>query len=192
LDRKWLHAQMNLAVRVVVHFARRLWPWAPRYGLVRFQQNYVVEHLPPATPEHRALATSPGRCTGCGACDERCPILAGTTPVAADDFGGPQAFVVAGARSSTNLDDIGFALDTLVGPVCTACRACDATCPELIPITRLAASLHAQRAVVDDARRGRVPLLGPEVAARAAAARPATSSPALPASSSTSSQSKEP
>jgi ferredoxin len=181
LDRKWLHAQVNLAIRVVVHVVRRLWPWSPRYGLARFQHNYVVEHLPPATAEHRALAETPGRCTGCGACDDVCPILGGTAGIDADAFGGPHAFVVAGARASTNLDDIAGALDTLTGPTCAACGACDRTCPEEIPIRALAASLHAQRLVVDDARRGRLPIAAGDVAARASAARGPRTVPVDPA-----------
>jgi ferredoxin len=186
LDRKWLHAKVHLGSRVVLHYVRKLWPWSPRFGLARFQQNYVVEGLPPFSPEHRALAHEAGRCTSCGACDDVCPILAGATPIAADSFSGPHAFVVAGARSGPHLDDTGFALDALNGPVCAACRACDRACPESIPIAALAAHLQAQRQVVIAARAGALPIAGKDVAQRAAAARGltgsrATSPLALPA-----------
>jgi ferredoxin len=163
LDRKWLHAQFHLGTRVVVHYARKLWPWSPRFGLARFQENYVVEGLPPFSPAHRALAHEPGRCTGCGACDDVCPILAGNTDVVADEFCGPHAFVVAGARSAPHLDDVGFALDTLTGRVCTACRACDRACPEAIAITTIAAALQDQRKVVAAARAGALPIAGGDV-----------------------------
>ena len=171
LDRKWLYAKVNLASRVVVHYLRRLWPWSPRYGLLRFQQNYIVESLPPATLAHRDLAATPGRCTGCGSCDDVCPILAGSTDVRAGDFGGPHAFVVAGARAATHLDDVAVALDTLTGPVCAGCNACDRACPERIPILALAASLQAQRRVVDAARKGRMPIAADAVPGLATAAR---------------------
>jgi ferredoxin len=176
LDRKWLHAKVHLGSRVLLHYVRKLWPWSPRFGLARFQQNYVVEGLPPFSPEHRAMAHEAGRCTGCGACDDVCPILAGTTVLDAASFSGPQAFVVAGARSGPHLDDAGFALDTLNGPVCAACRACDRACPESIPLAALAAHLQAQRQVVIAARAGALPIAGDDVAPRAAAARGLTGS----------------
>ncbi len=178
VDRKWLHAQFHLGTRVVAHYLRKLWPWSPRFGLARFQQNYVVEDLPPSSPAHRALAHEPGRCTGCGACDDACPILAGTTDVAADDFAGPAAFVVAGARSAAHLDDVAFALDTLTGPVCTGCRACDRACPEHIPVTTLAAALQEQRKVVAAARAGTLPVGVNDVARLADSARAAAQPPA--------------
>lgn len=160
LDGRWLHAQLNLAWRVVVHYARKLWPWSPRFGLVRFQENYVVEGLPPATPAWRdSLAREPGRCTGCGACDEVCPILRGEVDaVGAADFMGPRAFVVAGARDVSQIDDVRETLAVLVSPVCQGCRACDVACPEVIPITALARGLDAQRAVIAAARAGTMPL----------------------------------
>jgi ferredoxin len=171
LDRKWLHAKVHLGMRVVRHFLRKLWPWAPRFGLERFEANYVAEGLPPFSPEHRSLAAEAGRCTACGACDEACPILAGRTTVAEDAFAGPQAFIVAGARSSPHLDDLVAALDTLTGPVCAGCRTCDRVCPESIPIAALAAALQGQRHAVTAARSGTLPVVAADVPLRAAAAR---------------------
>ena len=179
LDRKWLHAQFHLGTRVVVHYVRKLWPWSPRFGLARFQENYVVEGLPPFSPDHRAFAHEAGRCTGCGACDDACPILAGTTAVAAVDFCGPAALVVSGARSATHLDDVGFALDVLTGPGCAACRACDRACPERVPVTALAAALDEQRKVVVAARAGALPVLADDVARLADAARATAATPSL-------------
>lgn len=160
LDAKWLHAQFNLAWHVVLHALRKLWPWSPRFGLLRFQENYVVEGLAPATaPDRATLAMSAGRCTTCGACDDACPILRGArADVVAGDFMGPRAFVLAGARATTQLEDLGGSLDVLAGAGCQGCRACDVACPEVIPITALAMSLLAQRQVVRDALQGRFPL----------------------------------
>jgi formate hydrogenlyase subunit 6/NADH:ubiquinone oxidoreductase subunit I len=171
LDRKWFHAKVHLGTRVVLHFLRKAWPWSPRFGLSRFQQNYVVEELPPFTPAHRARGHEAGRCTGCGVCDDVCPIVAGCAPIPADTFMGPHAFVVAGARSSPHLADIAVALDTLTGSFCTTCRACDRACPEAIPVTAVAALLQGQRKAIETARHGTMPVQKADVPALAAAAR---------------------
>jgi succinate dehydrogenase/fumarate reductase-like Fe-S protein len=158
-DRKWLFAQVNLAWRLIVHIARKLWPWAPRYGFQRFQENYVAEGLPPSTPEFRLLAHEAGRCTACGVCDERCPILRGTTAFTASDrFLGPMTFVLAGARSAPHLNDLKGTLEALTGPTCAACKQCDAACPERIPITKIAEVLEAQRIVIEKAQKGELPI----------------------------------
>lgn len=156
-DVKRLHALANLALKVVTHFLRKLWPWSPRFGLVRFQENYVVEGLAPVPMLQRStLAHQPGRCTGCGVCDEVCPVLAGPDGA---DFAGPRSFVVAGARASHLAADIDSTLRVLVSPVCQDCKACDRACPEVIPITSLALALAAQHQVVLAARGGTVPIL---------------------------------
>ncbi len=166
LDGKWLHAQFNLAIKVVVHYAMKLWPWAPRFGLVRFQENYVVEGLAPVPADQRAeMAHHAGRCTGCGACDDACPILAGDTDVDAGSFMGPRAFVTAGARAAPLLGDIEETLTVLTSSVCAGCRRCDVVCPEAIPITSLASALAAQQAVVLAARAGTMPIMPKNVKA---------------------------
>lgn len=159
-DTKWLHAQFFLAWRLVMHFARKLWPWAPRYGFHRFQENYVAEGLPPTLPAFRLLAPELGRCTACGLCDDVCPILRGTTTVeCADGFLGPATFVLSGARSAPHLHDLKGTLAVLGGPVCEACRACDAVCPERIPIAKLAATFEEQRLIIERARQGQLAIV---------------------------------
>lgn len=180
LDSKWLHAQLNLAWKVVVHYVRALWPWAPRFGLVRFQENYVVEGLAPATPEFRALAETLGTCTVCGACDAACPLLL-PSHAASANFIGPMGFIVGGARAAPYLDDVADALAILTSPSCSECRACELACPEAIPITALAVALQAQRDVVSRAKQGIVPILPADLAARKKALSSPTSRPALPA-----------
>lgn len=158
-DSKWLHAQFFLAWRLVMHFARKLWPWAPRYGFARFQENYVAEGLPPSLPDFRLQAHQLGRCTACHACDEACPILRGSVSVdCPDGFLGPMGFILAGARGAPHLDDLKGTLAVLNGPTCAGCRACDAACPERIPIAELAAILEEQRAIIVRARAGQLPI----------------------------------
>jgi ferredoxin len=149
LDLKWWHAQANLGWRAFVHYFSKLWPWRARYGLERFRANYVHEGLPPAAPAHRALAHEPGRCTACGNCDSACPVLHDHD---LQGFIGPMAFVVGGARSGPHLPDVRETLRILNGPLCADCRACDAACPERIPITAIAAALAEQLEVIDGAR----------------------------------------
>jgi formate hydrogenlyase subunit 6/NADH:ubiquinone oxidoreductase subunit I len=158
-DHRWWHAQFFLGWKLVAHYLKKAWPWAPRYGFVRFQENYVVEGLPPSTPAFRLLAHEPGRCTACGACDATCPILRGTKKV--DDraaFLGPMGFVLSGARSAPHLVDVKGTLFVLNGPVCSECRACDAVCPERIPIARLAGVFAEQLVIVEKARQGQIPI----------------------------------
>ncbi len=159
-DSKWLHAQFFLAWRLVMHFARKLWPWAPRYGFQRFQENYVAEGLPPSLPDFRLLAHELGRCTACRACDDVCPILRGNVVVECPDgFLGPMGFVLAGARGAPHLADLRGTLAVLNGSTCSGCRACDAACPEQIPIAKLAAALEEQRAIIERARQGTMPIV---------------------------------
>jgi ferredoxin len=188
LDGKWLHAQFNLAIKVVVHYAMKLWPWAPRFGLVRFQENYVVEGLAPVPADQREnIAHQAGRCTNCGACDDVCPILLGDSAVDAGAFMGPRAFVLAGARAAPMLGDIADTLAVLTSPTCTGCRRCDVVCPEQIPITALAAALSSQQAVVEAARRGTMPILPADVRApQALLAAPSTTTPSVSSTSRTS------
>jgi ferredoxin len=65
---------------------------------------------------------------------------------------GPQAFVVAGARGGIPLEHILPPVTTFLGPVCAGCRACEAICPQEIPILGLAAALRDQHRVVVAAR----------------------------------------
>jgi Pyruvate/2-oxoacid:ferredoxin oxidoreductase delta subunit len=159
LDVKWLHAQFNLAWRVVVHYTKKLIPGTARFGIRRFQENYVAEGLPPATPSFRSIAHEPGRCTGCGVCDSVCPIVAGKVPsTSPEDFLGPMRFIQSGARSAPHLDDVRIELDVLNSDVCKNCRQCDKQCPERIPIAAVAAALAAQLHTITRARAGEMPI----------------------------------
>ena len=148
LDRKWLHAQFNLGWQLVVHTAKKLWPWRERFGLERYQHNYVHEGLPPSTPAFRALAHEAGRCTSCGACDAVCPIVAARD----GEFLGPMAFILSGARGAPHLDDVVTTLRVLTSETCTSCARCVVACPERIPILEVASVLHAQHDVIERAR----------------------------------------
>lgn len=158
VDRKWVHAQLFLAWRVIVHYARKLWPFSARYGLERFVSNYVAEGLPWATEPSRALAHEPGRCTLCGACDDACPLLRGLPQEA---FLGPMAMVTSAARAAPHFEDAASTFRQMSAPCCVACRACEAACPEDIPLLALAKDLLAQLHIIEEARRsgGQPPLL---------------------------------
>ena len=149
LDLKWLHAQANLGWRALVHYVKWLWPWRRRYGLERFQENYVHEGLPPASEAMRELSAEPGRCTLCGVCDDVCPLVGKLSPA---EFIGPMAFVASGARAAPHFADVESTLRTLLGPTCSSCRACDIACPERIPVTRLAEVLLGQLATIESAK----------------------------------------
>ncbi len=145
-DQKWIHAQLNLAWRVVVHYARFLWPWSPRFGLARFVSNYVPEGLPWATERSRELGHEPGRCTLCGACDDACPLLL-TLP--AHEFLGPMTMVSSAARAAQHFADARRTFETLTAPTCVECRQCEEACPEDIPILALATNALEQLAIVE-------------------------------------------
>lgn len=149
-DRKWVHAQLNLAWRVIIHYARKLWPWSPRYGLPRFVSNYVPEGLPWATERSRALGHEPGRCTLCGACDDACPLL---LALPRHVFLGPMTMVSSAARAAPHYEDAADTFRKMTEPSCDACRACEAACPEDIPLLSLAALYLDQLAIIEDARR---------------------------------------
>ena len=157
-DHRWLHAQVNLAWKLTRHWLMKLWPWAPHFGFARFQENYVPEGLPPSTADFRLLAHEPGRCTSCGMCDQVCPMLHGELVADDPQFLGPMTFVLAGGRQAPALDDIKLTLQTLNGGACAGCRKCDATCPERIPIAKLAAVYEDQRLVVERSRHGTLPI----------------------------------
>lgn len=151
VDRKWVHAQLFLAWRVVVHYARKLWPWSPRYGLERFVSNYVPEGLPWATERTRALAHEPGRCTLCGACDDACPLL---RELPRHAFLGPLSMVASAARAAPHFEDAADTFRKMAEPGCAGCRACEQACPEDIPLLAIAEDALAQLHIIEEARRG--------------------------------------
>lgn len=152
-DRKWLHAQLNLAWHLVRHFTVRLWPWRRRYKLERFRDNYVHEGLPPASEAFRKSAHFFGQCTGCGACDETCPLM---REMSRTDFVGPMSLILSGARSAPDLDSVESSLRLMVGPQCQECQRCDAVCPEEIPLLHLAELLLKQLHSTEEARQKRI------------------------------------
>lgn len=158
-ERKWIHAQLNLAYRVVIHYARFLWPWSPRYGLERFVSNYVPEGLPWATPRSRELGHEPGRCTQCSNCDDVCPLVRTLPP---EEFLGPMAMVSSAARAAPHFADGEETFRIMTAESCVACRACEAACPEDIPLLALADLFLEQLAVIEQAKEpGKRPALLP-------------------------------
>jgi predicted aldo/keto reductase-like oxidoreductase len=68
-------------------------------------------------------------------------------------------FVLSGTRQAPELDDVAATLRVLNGDPCTACRKCDAACPERIPIAKLAAVYEEQRAIIEGARAGKLAIV---------------------------------
>ncbi len=116
--RKWIGAQIFFAWVGFLHYLRKLAFWKPRSGLEQFKANYFSEGYLPVSPELRAIAHEPMRCTTCGLCDAACPE--GLSPM--------RALI---SRSETSPL-------TPLHPVergnCLSCRQCEQACPEDIPI----------------------------------------------------------
>ena len=116
-SRKWIGAQIFLAWVGFVHYLRRLVFWKPRAGLEQFKANYFSEGYLPVSPQLRAIAHEPMRCTTCGLCDVACP----------EGFS-PMRWLVG----------TGFLHQTPFHPVesinCLSCKRCEEACPEDIPI----------------------------------------------------------
>jgi formate hydrogenlyase subunit 6/NADH:ubiquinone oxidoreductase subunit I len=157
-DLRWIHAQFFLGWKLVRHWLLKVWPWAEHFGFVRFQENYVPEGLPPSTPSFRLLAHEPGRCTACNQCDQVCPILHGDLACDDPQFLGPMTFILSATRQAPELHDVAATLRVLNGAPCNTCRKCDAACPEHIPIAKLAEVYEQQRAIIEGARAGKLPI----------------------------------
>ena len=137
---KWWYAQIFLGFHVLLHYAKKLWPWHARSGLKKFQQNYIVEGLPAYSASFRAIAFQPGKCTGCGICDSVCPLL--LNPV--NNFLGPMRTVASVMRGGPLLEYALSDLSTFAADACVACRSCEIACPEAIPISELATKFTEQ------------------------------------------------
>lgn len=107
--RKWIGAQMFFAWIGFVHYVRKLAFWRRRSGIAQFRDNYFSEGCLPVSPELRAIAHEPMRCTTCGLCDSVCPE--GLSPM--------RVLLRGGAPLP-----------------CASCSLCEQACPEGIPIIR--------------------------------------------------------
>lgn len=113
---KWVYAQLFLAWIGFLHVAKKLWNWKTKQsGLEQFKQNYFPEGYLPVSPELRAIAHEPGRCTTCGLCDAACP----------ENFS-PMRMLLSPASF--------LPAEALAKAGCLACKACETACPEKIPI----------------------------------------------------------
>lgn len=142
---KWLHAQFNLAWRVVIHYVKKAMPWMPRYGYNRFRENYVSDGLPAFTKEHRQIAHMAGQCITCGQCDVACPKLTNRV-----EFLGPMKLVVSGFRAGPYLKDIRSTLEQMTSDSCEQCGQCEKACPVQIPILQLSHMASRQLKELDN------------------------------------------
>jgi succinate dehydrogenase/fumarate reductase-like Fe-S protein len=112
--------------------------------VVQFQQNYVGEGASRYTPSFRQIAHKAGHCTTCGACDAVCPLLA--SPLG---FVGPMRLVVSGMRGGTVSFAVEKSLKIMASADCRDCALCERSCPEKIPMQKLAGYYLAQ---IDEVR----------------------------------------
>lgn len=106
---KWIYAQLYLAWVGFVHYVKKFWPSKKKQpGIESFKQNYFTEGYLPVSPELRAMAHEPGRCTTCGLCDVACPQALS-----------PMRMLLSGKNLKS---------------CCLSCKICETACPENIPI----------------------------------------------------------
>ncbi len=142
---KWLYAKLRLGFLGALHYALMFWPWRSRFGYQKFLENYLPDGLPSYSPELRAIAHEPGRCTTCGMCDAACPEISpfekgGPRGI----FLGPMRLVISGMRGGPILPDVADSLAFVANTACQGCQACERACPEQIPIVSLAQQFHTQ------------------------------------------------
>jgi succinate dehydrogenase/fumarate reductase-like Fe-S protein len=86
------------------------------------------------------IAHQAGQCTTCGACEAVCPLLAERSL----GFVGPMRVVVSGMRGGTLSFAADESLRIMAGDDCRNCGLCETSCPEKIPMTKLAGYYLAQ------------------------------------------------
>ncbi len=119
-----------------------------RTGLDAFRANYVAEGLPPIPPAMRERYHEFVRCTGCGACDPVCPHGRTADPV---QWRGPMAVAASMSRAAPHYAECAPALKYF--DQCGSCRACEAVCPEQIPIKTIAALMQDALAEIEKGSR---------------------------------------
>ena len=85
--------------------------------------------------EFREISHEPGQCTTCGLCDVSCPVLLSKRT---DEFVGPMRLVANGMRGGALLFAAESSLELMASDTCKDCDLCELSCPEKIPIRRLA------------------------------------------------------
>jgi len=143
LDRRRAAALFRLALTFVAHLASRVWRRARRLPLWRhvglgslqaadgqaaFETYYRPDGIYGLAAAERALLPRLGECVQCGLCDPVCPVL--QSP-AGRGFVGPQRLVAASGRL---LPAARVWLDAFL---CVRCRACEAACPQAVPVDGL-------------------------------------------------------
>jgi peptide/nickel transport system substrate-binding protein len=124
-----------LAAQLVVHVVRSL--WRRRRGEEVFRENFEPEGLLGLSAQEGVLLARGQQCTGCRACDVVCPGLEATTGARI----GPAQIVSTYVRDMSTFADLAPHVGT-VAAQCAGCRACEAACPEAVPIMDLVGLLE--------------------------------------------------
>lgn len=123
-----------LGAGFVAHVASRVTLTYDRGGIGRFRQHFDPEGLIPLTERDRELHASWTRCTACGLCDLVCPEL--LAPIPEGRFSGPRLLATGAIRHLPELSRSVASATKLAE--CEGCDACQAICPEEIPLRDLA------------------------------------------------------
>lgn len=136
-------AVLLLAWAIVTALLRRI--GSARRGLRAFVENYRDDRLVALTPEERLEMASFGRCIACGLCDEgegeRMARSGGAYP-------GVMQIVLASSRNLPDVDAAARAIELVPHEVL---REKEASCPTLVPISRLVAFIDAKARQARDA-----------------------------------------
>jgi succinate dehydrogenase/fumarate reductase-like Fe-S protein len=120
---------------------------AERTGMDAFRENYVPEGLPPIPAHAREQYDRFVRCTGCGSCDVLCPITRTADPL---EWRGPMAVALSMSRAAPHYQECASALAYF--DQCGTCRACEAVCPEGVPIKTVAQVMRAAIEEIETSR----------------------------------------
>lgn len=125
-----------LGAYFALHLIRKLAFWRKSGGAKRFLANYAPDGIAPTTREEGEHLVAWLRCTGCGLCEAVCPLDA--PPMQPEHLTFAQ-LAQAGWRDLTAHQLIAKSASAL--GTCEPCRACEAICPERIPLVALAESV---------------------------------------------------
>jgi hypothetical protein len=136
-----LKALILLALSLLRTILRRTFT-ASKLGIGAFRKNYDADHLPPVSPDERAIMPTFSRCIACGLCDR-----GEATRIAASGgaYRGPMALVLAGSRSMPDYRAAAYSFSFVSEEVLAQKEA---ICPTGVPFVALARFVRAKAEAV--------------------------------------------